>query len=456
MKNLFDPDKENFNDTKRLNSKPKILIAAILAALLTLLLIVILSAESKSDIVQEKQSLEVVKKDSAYNSDDDFIKNLATRSKQNNQESEEVEDFREVLISQSLPFSSREEPQDNKEKKKELDLLYMPIPISMLGDIITVIDRSDTYTSVNLTTSEIVAFRQKRIDELDTALKSSIRVFSGNNSPRNTASASASVSATASTTIASASTINSSPTTSNIGSKAMENNQMSYQEQLQEALIVTKANASSVSNENNKWTLKSSLEKSNPYTIKTGSIIPATLITQINSSVQGQITGQVRNNVYDTATGNQLLIPQGTRLIGTYASEVPYGQSRLFIAWNRLVFPNGASMDIETMPGVDMTGKAGFNDKVNNHYLRIFGNALLLSLIVAGVNVSQSDLLNNFVPSYLESSSSAISESLGQNLGETMSQMVRKNLNIAPELTIRPGYLFNIMVVKDITLPIYK
>ncbi len=441
MKNLFDPDVENFNGTKRLNSKPKILIALILLALLTLLLVVILSAESQSSIVQKTESLAVAERDNAYNSDDDFIKNLATRSKQNNQDDEKpVDDFREILSNQSLPFSSRVESTNNDDKKKELDLLYTPIPISILANKFAVIDRSNTYTSVNLTSNEIISYRQKRIDELDSALKSNISVYSGNKSE---------------STIVS-SNKNFSETVSKTDPKDMNSSKTSYQEQLQESLIVTKANASSSSNDGDKWTLKNSVDTPNPYTIKTGSIIPATLITQINSSVQGQITGQVRNNVYDTATGNQLLIPQGTRLVGTYASEVPYGQSRLFIAWNRLVFPNGASLDIETMPGVDMTGKAGFNDKVNNHYLRIFGNALLLSLIVAGVNVSQSDLLNNFVPSYLESSSSAISESLGQNLGETMSQMVRKNLNIAPELTIRPGYLFNIMVVKDITLPTYK
>ena len=441
MKKLFDPDVENFNGTKRLNSKPKILIALILLALLTLLLVVILSAESQSSIVQKTESLAVAERDNAYNSDDDFIKNLATRSKQNNQDDEKpVDDFREILSNQSLPFSSRVESTNNDDKKKELDLLYTPIPISILANKFAVIDRSNTYTSVNLTSNEIISYRQKRIDELDSALKSNISVYSGNKSE---------------STIVS-SNKNFSETVSKTDPKDMSSSKTSYQEQLQESLIVTKANASSSSNDGDKWTLKNSVDTPNPYTIKTGSIIPATLITQINSSVQGQITGQVRNNVYDTATGNQLLIPQGTRLVGTYASEVPYGQSRLFIAWNRLVFPNGASLDIETMPGVDMTGKAGFNDKVNNHYLRIFGNALLLSLIVAGVNVSQSDLLNNFVPSYLESSSSAISESLGQNLGETMSQMVRKNLNIAPELTIRPGYLFNIMVVKDITLPTYK
>ena len=435
-KNLFDPEVDNFKDTKRLNNRPKIFIALILTVLLTLLLFVILNSESPNSATNKKQGLEVSKKDSAYNSDDDFVKNLASRSKQNNQEEEQpVEDFREALIKEPPPFSSRTE--GNGEKQTEEVSLTL-IPISMLNDNVTILDKDDTYASVHLTYNEIITFRQKRIDELSNALKSNIRVYSGDPSKLNTVSASTS-------------------STSLEGSNTAASKKMSYQEQLQQALAATQQSQSTVvSQKGEKWKLENSVEKPNPYTIKTGAIIPATLLTEVNSTVQGTITGQVRNNVYDTATGNQLLIPQGTRLVGTYASEVPYGQSRLFISWNRLVFPNGASLDIGEMPGVDMTGKAGFNDKVNNHYLRIFGNALLLSLIVAGVNVSQTDILNDFIPSYLEGASSAISESVGQNLGETMSQMVRKNLNIAPELIIRTGYLFNIMVVKDITLPTYK
>ena len=110
-------------------------------------------------------------------------------------------------------------------------------------------------------------------------------------------------------------------------------------------------------------------------------------------------------------------------------------------------------MDIGAMPGADSAGYAGFNDLVDNHYLRIFGSALLMSAITAGVQYSQqgdqvTSTGNGF---YSQNASSVLSQALGQQLGQTMAQMIRKNMNIAPTLEIRPGYRFNIMVAKDLT-----
>ena len=101
---------------------------------------------------------------------------------------------------------------------------------------------------------------------------------------------------------------------------------------------------------------------------------------------------QVAQNVYDTPTGRYLLIPQGARLVGRYASDVAYGQSRVLVAWQRLVFPDGKALDIGAMPGADSAGYAGFTDRVNHHYLRVFGSALLMSAVVAGITLSQDDL----------------------------------------------------------------
>jgi type IV secretion system protein TrbI len=117
--------------------------------------------------------------------------------------------------------------------------------------------------------------------------------------------------------------------------------------------------------------------------IKAGTIIPATLVTGINSDLPGTMIGKVRRNVYDTVTGNYLLIPQGTTLIGNYDSKVVFGQSRVLIVWSRLIFPNGSSFDLQGMPGVDLTGMAGLHDQVDNHYKRIFGSALLFSVFGA-------------------------------------------------------------------------
>ena len=188
-----------------------------------------------------------------------------------------------------------------------------------------------------------------------------------------------------------------------------------------------------------------------PFTVLTTSVIPATLITGINSSLPGKIFGQVSQDVFDTATGKYLLIPQGTKLEGEYSSEVAYGQASVLVAWQRLVFPDGKTMDIGAMPGSNSAGYAGFTDQVNNHYARLFGSAILMSAISAGVALSQST--NQVAGTFgAPTTSSVLSATLGQQLGRVITQMISKNLNIAPTLEIRPGYRFNVTVTKDMVL----
>ena len=218
---------------------------------------------------------------------------------------------------------------------------------------------------------------------------------------------------------------------------------------------LTGANTSSGNSSNpyqqlgqNDWSSHSKTELPKPYELKTGFVISGVMITGINSDLPSQIIGQVSENVYDTATGRHLLIPQGTKLIGAYSSGVKYGQERVLIAWNRLVFPDGRSKDIGSMAGVDSAGYAGFEDKVNHHFFRVFGSALLMSVITAGVELSQDD--GNGSLDGKKTASDALSEALGQQLGQAAAQMISKNLNIAPTIEIRPGYRFNIMVSKDL------
>lgn len=188
-----------------------------------------------------------------------------------------------------------------------------------------------------------------------------------------------------------------------------------------------------------------------PYAVLTTSVIPATLITGINSSLPGKIFGQVSQDVFDTATGKYLLIPQGTKLEGEYSSEVAYGQASVLVAWQRLVFPDGKTMDIGAMPGSTGAGYAGFTDQVNNHYARLFGTAILMSAISAGVALSQSR--NQIAGTFgAPTTSSVLSATLGQQLGRVITQMISKNLNISPTLEIRPGYRFNVTVTKDMVL----
>ena len=204
-------------------------------------------------------------------------------------------------------------------------------------------------------------------------------------------------------------------------------------------------------NGGDRWSLDSEREAPpTPYTFSAGAgVIPARLTRGINSELPGQVTAMVTRNVYDSATGRYLLIPQGTQIVGQYSSQVIFGQSAVLTGWQRLIFPDGTRMDIGSMPGADASGYSGFRDLVDNHYLRIYGSALLMSGIVAGVAMSQPQSNNND-GNNRTSASDAMSEALGQQLGQVTAQQISKNLNIAPTLQIRPGYEINVVPTKDL------
>jgi len=189
------------------------------------------------------------------------------------------------------------------------------------------------------------------------------------------------------------------------------------------------------------------------FEIKAGTIIPGLTITGINSDLPGQITAQVRENVYDTVTGRYLLIPQGTRLVGDYDSKVTYAQDRALIVWSRLIMPNGNSISLEGMPGVDMSGYAGLKDRVNNHYAKMVTGVVLGSVIGAGAQVAtggQGSANTSTSFSQLAVSGAA------QNMNNAGQQITSKNLGIQPTITIRPGWKLNVFVTKDMILRPYN
>ena len=184
----------------------------------------------------------------------------------------------------------------------------------------------------------------------------------------------------------------------------------------------------------------------NPYVVRTGTVIPMVMITGINSDLPGMVTAQVSQDVFDTPAGRWVLIPQGTRLVGQYDSNVTYGQNRVLVVWNRLIYPDGGAVEIGGMPGADQAGYAGLADKVDNHYLRIFGSALLLSFISAGYEVATNTDQNT------QTTSDTAREAVARQMSQVGSEMLRKNLNIQPTIIIRPGQVGTIMVNKDMYL----
>jgi len=193
-----------------------------------------------------------------------------------------------------------------------------------------------------------------------------------------------------------------------------------------------------------------------PFEIQAGSVIHAELVTGINSDLPGEVTAQVTGNLYDSVNERFLLIPQGSRLVGKYDSKVSVGQTRVLMAWERIIFPDGRSIDLSGMEGVDLEGYAGFHDLVDNHYLKIFGNAILMSLVMAGAQMSQPGGgygiggMNSFSN---PSMGQAAMGSVGQNMSQTMEQYLGNTMNIQPTLKIRPGYRFDITVTKDMVFP---
>lgn len=187
------------------------------------------------------------------------------------------------------------------------------------------------------------------------------------------------------------------------------------------------------------------------YEIKAGTYIPSALITGINSDLPGSVSAQVTDNVYDTVSGNYLLIPQGTRLTGEYNSQLAMGQARVQVIWNRLIFPDGQSLNLERMQGVDNAGYTGLYDKVNNHYVRIYGNAILLSLMGAGYDLLADHNNHNAYHGQL-SAQEAMASRVGEKMSAVTDKTLERNMDIQPTLTIGPGYKFKIFVMKDIVL----
>ena len=182
--------------------------------------------------------------------------------------------------------------------------------------------------------------------------------------------------------------------------------------------------------------------------LQAGAVIPAALITGIRSDLPGEITAQVTQNVYDSPTGRLLLIPQGSRLIGQYDNGVGFGQRRVLLAWTRLIFPNGRSIVLERQPGADAQGFAGLEDGVDYHWGSIFKAAALSTILSVGAQAGSTNSENNLAQAIRTGASNSISQA-GQ-------QIVSRELNIAPTLTIRPGFPVRVMVTHDLVIEPYS
>ena len=183
------------------------------------------------------------------------------------------------------------------------------------------------------------------------------------------------------------------------------------------------------------------------YEIKAGWEIPAVLEQSLNSDLPGELKALVTSNVYDTATGQYLLIPQGLRLVGKYDSRISYGQDGVQVAWSRIIFPDASSIDLDGMMGLDSHGNAGLRDKVDHHYKRLIGMEVLTSMFMAAFAISQNR--SQTILAY-PTPSQAAETAVGQELSETGAQMARRNMNVQPTIKVPAGYRFTVRVNRDI------
>ncbi|MCR4818845.1 MAG: hypothetical protein K5841_07820 [Fretibacterium sp.] len=188
--------------------------------------------------------------------------------------------------------------------------------------------------------------------------------------------------------------------------------------------------------------------------LKAGAVLPCVLISGLNSDLPGNLIGQVSENVWDTATGRYLLIPRGSRLIGTYDNQISYGQNRALVVWSRLIFPDGSSLLLDNLQGADQAGYTGFKQRVDKHWGSMITSALLVSLLGAGVELAAPDNNNNNNNnSNRKDVGGILSERVASAIAEAMTQIISKGMNRQPTITVRPGYRFTIFVQHDIIFP---
>ncbi|CAN7615418.1 TrbI/VirB10 family protein [Phenylobacterium sp. LjRoot164] len=185
------------------------------------------------------------------------------------------------------------------------------------------------------------------------------------------------------------------------------------------------------------------------FEIKAGAIIPAALVTGLNSDLPGPVIAQVTEPVFDHLTGRRELIPQGARLIGRYDSQVGHGQDRVMVVWTRIVFPDGRSLDIGAMSAADVTGAGGLADQVDTHAPALARAVGLSTLVSIGGAAAQNSLARGSDNLVLQDAASG----LAATASDTGRQIVERDLRRAPTLRVRPGWPLRLIVDKDLILP---
>ncbi len=185
-----------------------------------------------------------------------------------------------------------------------------------------------------------------------------------------------------------------------------------------------------------------------PYEVLAGTLISASLMTGLDSDLPGLVIAQVTQNIFDSVSGTILLIPQGSRLIGSYDSVVAFGQSRALVVWQRIIMPNGSSIQIDNLPATDTEGYSGLEDSVDYHTWALLKGVAISTLLGVGTQLAVGDQQNDLL--------TAIRQSTQDSVNQAGQQITQKNLNIQPTLKVRPGWPLRVIVHKDLLLRPYQ
>ncbi|OZC01237.1 TrbI/VirB10 family protein [Rubricoccus marinus] len=185
-----------------------------------------------------------------------------------------------------------------------------------------------------------------------------------------------------------------------------------------------------------------------PFVLQAGTVIPAALVTGLDSELPGAVTGQVTRDVYDSRSQRHVLVPKGSRLIGEYDDQIAYGQNRALVAWTRLVFPDGRSVALPGLDAKDLRGYSGLRGRVDRHFMQTFGSAVLLATVGAGAQLALPD--GGRGEDYAQSPQEVIAGQIALELSRVASKVVERGLDVQPTLRIAPGHRFTVFLARDL------
>lgn len=187
-----------------------------------------------------------------------------------------------------------------------------------------------------------------------------------------------------------------------------------------------------------------------PHMISEGTLIPTILLSEIDTTLPGPILARVSHNIWDSKTGQTILIPQNSKLIGEYESSIGHGQARAQIVWKRIIFPNQQSVNLGSMVGVDKRGTSGTVGSVDNHYDKVALGLVLTTALGGSVRMTQ----GKYDP-HTSSMSQEFGNTLAQETARLGNKITDKMLAIPPTIKVPMGQRLNVFVEQDLSLQPY-